>query len=339
VCGSAGVSCRRRAALRAGALSLCACALCACAGEQAVLAPRGPQAAALAQLSWVLFTGGAAILTLVVLLTAWAALGDERRRRWMGNERFVLVAGLGMPVAVLTALLVYALPLTSETRAPVPGALRIEVVGERWWWRVRYLDAAGRVDFETANELRIPVDAPVSVVLSTADVIHSFWVPNLAGKLDMIPGHVNELPLRASTPGTYRGQCAEYCGGAHALMAFYVVVERPEAFERWRERQRADASEPGDAFLASGRDAFLAAGCGACHSVRGTRADGALGPDLTHVGGRVSIGAGILPNQVGTLAGWIASSQHLKPGNRMPSFPIFPGETLRALAAWLESLE
>jgi cytochrome c oxidase subunit 2 len=231
---------------------------------------------------------------------------------------------------VLAALLVYSLVRGEAVQAPADPALRIEVTGEQWWWRVRYLDARGERDFETANEIRIPAGQPVQLELKSADVIHSFWVPSLAGKLDMIPGRTNRLTLNAARPGEYRGQCAEYCGGPHAFMAFFVIAETEDGFAGWIASQRREAGKANSLFVAR---------CGACHTVRGTAAAGTLGPDLTHVGSRRTIGAALLPMNRGSLAGWIASSQHLKPGNLMPSFRHFSGEELRELAAYLESLE
>jgi cytochrome c oxidase subunit 2 len=198
------------------------------------------------------------------------------------------------------------------------------VVGEQWWWRVRY------PDFETANEIRVPVGRPVELVLRSADVVHSFWVPVLAGKLDMIPGRANVLRVRADRAGEYRGQCAEYCGGPHAWMALHFVAQEPGQYAQWAAAQRRPAAQSSGLF---------AAHCAACHTVRGTSAAGTLGPDLTHVGSRLSIGAGLLPNNAGALGGWIASSQHLKPGNLMPSFGHFSGEEVRSLAGYLESLK
>ncbi len=191
----------------------------------------------------------------------------------------------------------------------------------------------------TANEIRIPVGVPVEFVLRSADVIHSFWVPSLAGKLDMIPGRVNRYTFSAERPGIYRGQCAEYCGAQHALMAFSVVAQERADFDTWYVAQARNAREPTTELAEEGRKLFHASGCGACHTVRGTSAQGQLGPDLTHVGGRLTIAAGILPNNPGTLAAWVASAQHLKPGNRMPSFATFSGPELRSLAAYLGSLQ
>jgi cytochrome c oxidase subunit II len=204
---------------------------------------------------------------------------------------------------------------------------------------VRYFPPGADEPVVSANEVRLPAGRPIEVLLRSTDVIHSFWIPKLAGKTDMIPGRVNRMVIQAEAPGVFRGQCAEYCGGPHALMAFYAVAMAPGEFEPWLEQEARPARIPKEAFLAEGRELFLASGCGACHTIRGTPADGQFGPDLTHVGGRLSLGAGILPNNVGTLAGWIADTQHLKPDNLMPSFNIFSGAELRALAAYLESLE
>jgi cytochrome c oxidase subunit 2 len=232
--------------------------------------------------------------------------------------------GIVFPFVTLFALLVYTLVRASDMHGEDAQALRIEVVGEQWWWRVRY------PGFETANEIRVPVGRPVELVLTSADVIHSFWVPSLAGKLDMIPGRETRLRVRAGKAGEVRGQCAEYCGGPHALMALYVIALEPEEFLEWTEGQKKTANQQNPLFLSR---------CGACHTVRGTAAAGKRGPDLTHVGSRVSLAAGLLPNNRGALAAWIASSQHLKPGNLMPSFEGFSGPELQALATYLEGLK
>jgi cytochrome c oxidase subunit 2 len=179
---------------------------------------------------------------------------------------------------------------------------------------------------------------PVALDLKSADVIHSFWVPALAGKLDMIPGKTNRLRILAQRAGEFRGQCAEYCGGPHAFMAFHVVAEDPQRFAAWAARQREPAQPLGGALAARGAELF-AASCAACHTVRGAAAAGTRGPDLTHVGSRRTIAAGALPNNAGTLAAWIAASQKIKPGNLMPSFREFRGEELRALASYLEGLD
>lgn len=297
--------------------------------SQSVLDPQGPAAEAIAQIAWVLFGGGAAIFVLVMTLAAWAWLAPPRRRAWLARGGFVIAGGIVFPVTVLASLLVYTF-LFRDAVHTGEGALKIEVVGHQWWWRIRYLDAAGGADFETANEIRIPVGRPVELVLGSADVLHSFWVPNLAGKLDMVPGRVNRLRLAAGRAGVFRGQCSEYCGGPHAQMAFFVVAQEAQEFERWLSQQRKPAAAS---------DALFLSRCAACHTVRGTEARGVLGPDLTHLGSRVSLGAGILPNNRDSLARWIVSSQHIKPGNLMPSTQdLAPGE-LRHLAAYLEGLK
>ena len=308
-------------------------------GAQSALAPSGPHAAGIAQLSWVLFIGGALIFTLVMLLLAYALLAPRPWRGWLANRTAVIVGGILFPVVVLSVLLVYGLALMRVLGREPDSPLEIRVVGEQFWWRVQYERDGGSRGFETANEIRIPTARPVRFTLSTADDIHSFWVPSLASKIDMIPGQATKLVLEAERPGVYRGQCAEFCGPAHALMAFEVIAETPEAFDDWRKAQEQPADEPLTPFLQRGRDLFIQSGCGACHVVRGTPATGRLGPDLTHVGSRRTIAAGMFPNHQGTLAGWIADSQHLKPGNKMPSFPVFTGEDLRAIAAYLENLK
>jgi len=307
-------------------------------GIQSALNAQGPHADAVADLTWVMIYGGAAIFALVLALAAYA-LWWPRRRAWMGNRRFVLAAGFVFPLVTLTALLVYTFAVArSIVVFPDEPDLRVEIIGEQWWWRIHYLDQGGRVEFATANELVIPAGRSIELTLRAADVIHSFWVPSLAGKLDMIPGHTNRLRISASRPGVFRGQCAEYCGGPHALMGFYVIAREPGAFEAWRAAQREPARAPIADALRHGRTLFLAS-CASCHTVRGTSAEGTRGPDLTHVGGRMSIGAATLPNNQDTLAKWIAASQHLKPGNLMPSMNIYTGEDLRALAAYLEGLD
>ena len=287
---------------------------------QSVLAPIGPDAAITAEITWVLFIGSAIIFAAVVVLALQAVRGKLRT----SENLLVVGGGIVFPFVTLFALLVYTLVRASDMHPEDAQALRIEVVGEQWWWRVRY------PGFETANEIRVPVGRPVELVLTSADVIHSFWVPALGGKLDMIPGRETRLRVRAEKAGEVRGQCAEYCGGPHALMALYVVALEPEEFFQWTEGQRKAATRQNPLFVEH---------CGACHAVRGTAAAGRRGPDLTHVGSRLSLGAGLLPNNRGALAAWIASSQHLKPGNLMPSFEHFSGPELQALAAYLEGLK
>jgi cytochrome c oxidase subunit 2 len=320
------------------AAALLASVLAACGATPAALDPQGSGARQIADIAWVLFAGALVIFALVAALTAYALAASAQRRAWIGRHRFVVAAGIAFPAVTLTLLLVYALATSGRmvgARAAAP--VRIEIVGEMWWWRIRYLDDAEAVQFATANELHIPVGRQVELRLTTADVLHSFWVPQLGGKLDMIPGRTNVLRIDADTAAVYRGQCAEYCGAQHAKMAMHVVAEPVDEFERWLDAQRADAVVPATPELSRGMALFVAH-CGVCHAVRGTAAAGPHGPDLTHVASRRYIAAGTLPNNAGTLAAWIASSQRIKPHNRMPAFAGFASEELLSLAAYLESL-
>lgn len=299
---------------------------------QSMLRTATPQAESLAGLWWLMFWVCLAVFAVVMALTAAGLLGGPRPA---GTERAIAI-GTGLTAAVLAGLLVTSSLVGARVSAPDEGdPLRVEVFGRLWWWEVRY-PGTGAV---LANEIRLPAGRPVEIALVSDNVIHSFWVPGLAGKLDMAPGHPNLLRVTPAELGVYRGQCAEFCGTQHALMAFMVVVQPPAEFARWLAAQAEPAAEPADARAARGQALFLASGCGACHTVRGTPADGRVGPDLTHVGSRLTIGAGILPRNVGTLGGWIANSQAIKPGNAMPAFDHFSGEQLRAIAAWLAGLE
>lgn len=302
-----------------------------------VLDPAGPYAGSIAALSWVLLGVVAAVL-LVVFAALWVALfGRERLQSRLGGERVIWIGGVIFPVVVLTALLVYGLALTRQLTDPAGGPpLRMQVSGEMWWWRVAYLDGQGRTILRDANEFHIPVGRRIEIELLSPDVIHSFWVPQLSGKLDMVPGRSNVISIQADRPGVFAGQCAEYCGGPHALMGFVVIAHPPDEYRRWLVGRMAPAAPAASAQARRGAGLFLAAGCGACHRIAGTPANGLGGPDLTFVGARRTLGAGILPNNRGTLVGWISNSQAIKPGNRMPAYPVLSGDELQALAIYLE---
>jgi cytochrome c oxidase subunit 2 len=306
-------------------------------GPQSALDPHGPVAREIAEIAWLLFAGGGVIFALVMALVAVALTGRRGVRARLSGKTVILVGGIAFPLLVLTALLLRAFLPASWTGAG-EAPLRIEVTGEQWWWRIRYLDAAGASEFVTANEIRIPVGRTVELSVRSADVIHSFWVPKLAGKVDMIPGQVNPLRLVADRAGVFRGQCAEYCGGAHARMALHVIAEPADTFEAWRALQRAPAAPPTTDEAERGRASFAERGCGVCHTIRGTEANGVRGPDLTHIGSRVSLGAGSLTNGVVLLAAWIGYGQQVKPENLMPSYAFLPADELDAIAAYLAGL-
>lgn len=309
-----------------------------CAGVQSVLDPSGTGAERIDTLGWLLILFSTVILVAFCLLAAVALFGSGRWRDRIAGEPMVLGGGLVFPVVALSLLLGYGFYLMTpgSPSARPEGGLRIEVVGERWWWRVTYVDEAGR-RIESANEIRLPIGRPVALELTSADVIHSFWVPRLAGKLDMIPGHRNTLTLEPTKPGISRGQCAEYCGGAHAFMSFYVIAMPENEFDAWLAGEAGDARTP-DADHAAGQALFLSSGCAACHSVRGTDARGTIGPDLTHVGSRHSLAAATLENDLAAFVRWIRDGQHVKPENLMPPYEIFTERELRQLAGYLDQL-
>lgn len=310
-----------------------------CRGAQHVLDPRGPQAQVMADISWLLYIGAALIFFVVMAIAAYAVFGPAHKRARLANRGLIIGGGIVFPIVALTALMIYVFAGSPDLLHRGKPMLHIEVVGEQFWWRVLYLDERGRPQLETANEIHIPAGVTVELRLRSADVIHSFWVPSLHGKLDMIPGHVNAMRMQADRAGVFRGQCAEYCGAQHAKMAFLVIALEPARFDQWFAAQMQSAHAPATAQLRRGQELFMSTGCVTCHTVRGTDAKGVIGPDLTHIGSRRTIGAGLFPNTVGALGGWIADSQALKPGNRMPTFSNLKGEELRALAAYMESLQ
>jgi cytochrome c oxidase subunit 2 len=316
--------------LAAGALLLGGCG-----GEQSALNPGGPSAHRISLLWWGLFGAAVVVWVVVVFLILWALVlrrGPHVQPR-SGGEKTVVVAGIVIPSLVLLGTFAGAMGvLNAQRNPPRPSVLSITVTGHDWWWEVRY------PDFVTANEIHIPVGRAVHVNLRTADVIHSFWVPSLTSKTDLIPGKDNSTWLQADRAGTFRGQCAEFCGAQHAGMAFVVVAQPQDQFAAWMADQARPAQTPGDATAARGEQVFTSQSCAACHTVRGTSADGTVGPDLTHFGSRRTLGAGSAPNDPGWLGGWISNSQTIKPGNKMPPQPLAP-EDLRAVIAYLEGLK
>jgi cytochrome c oxidase subunit 2 len=308
-----------------------------CENRQSILLPHGPEADQITHLAWLLFVTGAVVLG-VVLVALWLAMrGSPYVRSRLARQNSVIIAGIVFPGITLTGLLGYSSWLQAGVRVSGEAIERIEVVGEQWWWRLLYTGEGGR-QFASANEIRIPVGRTVEFTLRSADVIHSFWVPSLGGKVDMIPGRTTRLRLAARSPGVFRGQCAEYCGGPHALMALEVLAMSEAEFAVWREREAATAREPAADSERRGQQLFLTAGCGACHAVRGTPAAGAVGPDLTHVGSRRSVAANTLAMTKANLVRFITDGQRVKPGNTMPPFRIFSEQELEDISAYLLSL-
>jgi cytochrome c oxidase subunit II len=313
--------------------------LASCSGPQSALNPAGRGAERIADLFWWM-TAGAVIIWLAVIGLAFYAMRVRPEAHSRRQTNLLIIGGGAIiPTVVLAGLLVYGLAMMPGLLTPAPeGSLRIVVTGEQWWWRVRYLPPGGEA-VDLANEIRLPVGERVEFHLESPDVIHSFWIPALGGKIDMIPGRRNRLTLEPTRTGVFRGACAEYCGTSHALMSFSVMVLEQEDFARWLAHQAEPAQEPTLPLATDGQALFLANGCGACHTVRGTPADGVIGPDLTHVGSRLSLGAGILPNEPEAFLRWIAHTEEVKPGVLMPAFGMLPPEDLRALAVYLDGLE
>jgi len=304
---------------------------------QSVYSSAGSYAETIVQLTHIMFVAAAVITLLVVVLTAIALFAKPSWKSKLSKERVVVWGGIAFPVVTLTILLFYGFMVLSmaDLQIEEDESVQISVVGEQWWWRFTYTAEDGTT-FETANELRIPTDKPIVLRLTSADVIHSFWIPAYGGKLDMIPGRENVMKIEVNKPGVYRGQCAEYCGGAHALMSMYSVAMPQEEFDAWLKSESADAASSADA---KGKQIFLGNGCGSCHTIRGTTASGTIGPDLTHVGSRISLAAGTLRTSKENFAGWIANHKQIKPENKMPDYDYLSDVDVEQLATFLYELK
>lgn len=317
--------------------------LAACGGNQSALDPHGSSAIALKSLIIGIVAVCSVVWMLVMMALIWALLRPRQppSRDRARTERRMTVA-VGSAVAA-TAVIIAGFTFVSYTttralNAGRDGEITIRVRGLQWWWQLTYLDPDPARTFETANEIHIPVGQSVRLQLDAGDVIHSFWVPSLAGKQDLIPGRKNELVIRAERPGVYRGQCAEFCGLQHSHMAILVIAEDRADYERWAAQQRGQSAAPDNTEAAAGQSVFLAKPCAGCHTIRGTGAKGIAGPDLTHVGSRRTIAAGVFETTRGSLAAWIADPQTIKPGNTMPMVQLSSDE-LRQLSAYMASLK
>ena len=348
--------------------------------QQSALHPAGPDAAIIAQLGSILFIGGS-VLFIGVMVVCALTLRRARTDRTIRPLRWIVGAGVLLPLVLLSALLIFGTWRSAQLSRPSSQhAVKIAVIGHLWWWEIRYSHPDGGEDIVLANELRVPVGQPVYLGLNSADVIHSFWAPALAGKVDMVPGRVHGMTLQADRPGVYRAQCAEYCGEQHARMAMHIVAQPPDEFRAWLAAQARPAAAvlpgagargaaaPGGAGstdaataraeIERGRRAFEEQRCSSCHTIRtaGAQASASAGsgaamapaartatplvaPDLTHFGSRLYLGAGAQPNTPRNLAAWIADPHVAKPGVRMPASADMDAGTLRALTAYLGSLQ
>ncbi|HVI28660.1 cytochrome c oxidase subunit II [Hansschlegelia sp.] len=337
---------------RGGATATAVCAvalaLTGCSGIQSSTDPHGPVAGAIYGL-FIVFMIVAAIVQGGVTIAL--LLGALRRRRLdarsvleldPASERratLVVSALVGLTAATIAGLTLLSF-FVGRTDARLAGSqeLVVRVTAHQWWWEFTFEDPAPDRQLTTANELHIPVGRPVRLKLLSPDVIHSFWVPALSGKKDLIPGRLNEILVQADKAGVFRGQCAEYCGLQHANMALKIVAEPPAQFDRWFAAQLTPAAEPRGAQATRGREVFLSSGCALCHRIRGTSAAAVFGPDLTHLASRSMLAAGAAPMTPGGLGGWIADPQTVKPGSKMPRVPL-SGPELVALVAYLEELK
>jgi len=327
------------------ALSMAGIAGCEVRPDQSMLHPAGPAAAEIAWLWWMMCAAFTAAFVLVMVLLLDAIFrrtpgpvelevgGRRGAAPPLGRTGYIVAGGLVLPVVVLVPLYLLSLKTSLSLRTP-QSDVTIRVVGRMWWWEVRYPDHG----ITSANELYVPVGKPVRLELTSTDVIHSFWVPRLHGKRDMVPGIDTVFWIQADEPGTYRGQCAEYCGMQHANMAFHVIALPQDEFDAWLAARSDPRAAPADDVAQRGHDVFMRTGCVQCHAVRGTQAAGNVGPDLSHFGDRRMIGAGMLPNTRGNVLGWLANPQAIKPGIKMPR-TYLSADDLTAVATYLESLK
>jgi cytochrome c oxidase subunit 2 len=331
-----------RTFLRTVALAAMAAALAGCGGNQNALDPKSAAQHAIVHLWWWVLVGCTIGFTVVCFLLFLGWLRRNRTQLPFGGgdrEGTALVIGLGivLPIILLVGLFFWSdVVVIRSTAAPEPGSTRftIDVIGRQWWWEVRYPGTKA----VTANEIHIPVGVPVDVAGTTGDVIHSFWIPQLNRKIDLIPGRANHVLLEADEPGVYQGECAEFCGLQHAHMVATVIAQPRAQYEAWLANMSKPVRTPASAGERAGRAAFLAEPCASCHQIRGTPASGNVGPDLTHLETRQTLAAGTIPNDPSHLAAWIAAPQHFKPGNRMPTVPL-NGRQFGDMLTYLESLK
>lgn len=320
-----------------------------CRGVQPMLAPGGPQARSIAHLGWFVLITFCAVTVVMWALIVWVAarrrgtLAEHAPHDAGADTSWVVVGGFLIPTTILCVIFVSTLntmkafPMGDHDEHAGPPA--ITVTAHQWWWEIEYQIGGVAEHVVDANELHIPAGRPVDIELRTHDVIHSFWVPRLHGKVDMVPGFPNRIRIQADETGLYRGECGEYCGPQHAHMILLVDAQPQADFDAWLGRARAPAQPPADPFARRGQQVFMNSACVLCHTIRGTDAHGLVGPDLTHVGSRKGLAANAFPNSTAYLAGWVTHAQTMKPNAQMPDITAFTGDDLRALVAYLEGLK
>lgn len=311
------------------------------------LNPHGTAARAIGNLQWfilILFCLVTVIMLVLIALVVSRPRGSLAEHAPVdigGGQRWIIVGGFTIPVIILAVVFISGLKVLADFpmhdgRMLMPAQIRL--IGHQWWWEIQYVEGPLQRHFITANEIHIRAGQPVDIDLDSYDVIHSFWVPELHGKVDLVPGVKNRIRIQADQPGTYRGQCAEYCGEEHARMMLLVVAQTPQEYQRWVANQLQDAPPPATAQQAGGQQLFQTRACSLCHTIRGTLAGGRVGPDLTHLASRQKIAANLLDNDTANLAAWAIHAQSLKPGVLMPNLSEFDGEQLHALVAYLQNL-
>jgi cytochrome c oxidase subunit 2 len=328
-----------------------------CSSVQSTFDAHGPASHSIAGLSWFM-----TILFLVISVIMWILVGFAfyRRRGSLathepidagGGQMWIAIGGIAIPLLVLTVLFVFGLQLLrdfpihgmhgSANLAHMQHSMKpeIRIIGHQWWWEIHYLNDDPSKEFTTANELHLPTGRPINIEVQTQDVMHSFWVPALHGKVDLIPGQANYIRLEASQPGTYTGQCAEYCGAEHARMRMLAIAEPADEYAAWQDAQRKSGAEPTTQDAIAGQHIFLSGPCAMCHEVRGTVAGGRVAPDLTHIGSRRLIAANSYQNNDAYLEAWVTHAQSLKPEAEMPNLTQFTGEQLHDLVAYLRQLQ
>ena len=330
---------RRHARVALGAAALVVALVTAgCGGASSIVDPKGSEASRIAGVWWLMFGLAAGVYVVVAGFIIHAATRGRRkngRESRLDENRMIWLGGVVGPLVILLVLAVVTVDTTRALRRASPDELHIQLDGRLWWWSVRY-PATG---VTTANELHLPVGQPVDLALRSDNVIHSFWVPELAGKEDVVPGQTNHLRFTADRTGDYLGVCAEFCGLQHGHMGFEVIVQTPGEFGRWMARHSTPQLEPASQEAATGQLVFQRMACAGCHTIAGTAATGTVGPDLSDVGSRHRLGAGTVQNTPANLRDWIRDAPSLKPGIVMPSFRSLSDQDLAALTAYLESLK